>query len=305
MHHAHVLWPERLLAGLRRFRLLGYLVIGKTLYWMLLLVALRYWGDLDVQRFWWVDTRWPRQGEPIFLSHLATWDAAHYLRLSEVGYVRGNASCAFYPLWPMLVRVCANSVGCAHVTAAIVLANLLSAVGWFLVFQVASRHWGTDTAARTLLLAVAYPGALFFQVNYSESLFFFLTMLLWHGLECRAYGSAITAALLLPMTRAIGVFAVLPILWHLSHVEPVPRGWKNVGHIASQLLARHSLALTGLLVAPVVGWCCYLLTMLLSTGNAFDGFVAQQYWGVHSISNLVNFPKFLIALTTGLHSVCF
>ncbi len=34
------------------------------------------------------------------------------------------------------------------------------------------------------------------------------------------------------------------------------------------------------------------------TGNPFQGFIAQRHWGVHSIWNLVNVPKFAVALSS-------
>lgn len=53
-----------------------------------------------------------------------------------------------------------------------------------------------------------------------------------------------------------------------------------------------------LLLAPIAGWGCYLVLMWRWTGNPFEGFEAQQYWGVNSISNLWNVPKFVIGLFT-------
>src|ERR1041385_3845528 len=39
-----------------------------------------------------------------FTSHFGTWDAEHYLFLTEYGYQHGSAACAFYPLWPYAIR---------------------------------------------------------------------------------------------------------------------------------------------------------------------------------------------------------
>jgi hypothetical protein len=57
-----------------------------------------------------------------------------------------------------------------------------------------------------VVFLVAFPGALFFQFNYTESLFLLLVMALWLGLEQRRYTLACAAALLLPITRAVGLF---------------------------------------------------------------------------------------------------
>ena len=70
----------------------------KFIYLSIVFVIVLVWSNLDTDRFGEVNARWPREGGPVFASYFATWDAAHYLYLSEVGYRRGVPSCAFYPL---------------------------------------------------------------------------------------------------------------------------------------------------------------------------------------------------------------
>jgi hypothetical protein len=74
------------------------LALGKAVYLGVLAGVLWLWGDLDEARFLGVMMHWPREGGPVFASHFATWDGAHYLFLSEVGYGPGVRSNAFYPL---------------------------------------------------------------------------------------------------------------------------------------------------------------------------------------------------------------
>jgi hypothetical protein len=159
---------------------------------------------------------WPRDAEPTRVSHLATYDAAYYLYLGEAGYARGVRACAFYPLWPLLMRWASPLAGGNHLIAGLVLANLFSLAAWVLFHQRVRRRWGSRVAGWSLAFLVAYPGALFFQFPYTESLFLLLVMVLWWGLEERRWGLVWVAGLLLPMTRAIGVFAVLPIAWYAA-----------------------------------------------------------------------------------------
>ena len=303
-------------------------------------------SDLDTKKFFQVNARWPREGDPVFASHFATWDAAHYLYLSEVGYQAGAPSCAFYPLWPLLVRWSSPVFAGSHFIAGLVLSNLFSLGAWVLFHRLVARRWGKTAAHWALVFLIAFPGSLFFQFNYTESLFLLLVLVLWWGLEERRYGWAWLAAGLLPLVRGIGVFAVLPIAWHV--VEPagpwLRSWWREQGSAAwhsavSQIAhARHSRLPAGatpdserrlvaglgsiqrceadgksarlglplremagrawLLAAPLLGWGIYLALMGYWTGDPFEGFKAQRYWGVHSISNLWNVPKFVIGLFT-------
>jgi hypothetical protein len=210
----------------------------------------------------------------------------------------------------LLVRWSAPLADGSHAVAGLVLANLFSLAAWVICCQRVHRRWGPDVAAWAMVFLLVFPGSLFFQFLYSESLFFLLVMLLWWGLEDRLWGMAWTAAVLLPMTRAVGLFAVLPIAWHALSTSPP--GWArlrlarwgigNHGDPAASPSSRTDQVPTGghpcqpwlLLAAPLLGWGTYLGLMWHWTGNPFEGFEAQKSWGVHSIGNLVNIPKFVI-----------
>jgi hypothetical protein len=103
------------------------------------------------------------------------------------------------------------------------LANLFSLIGWVLFYEVARRRFGPETALWATVFLVLFPGALFYQFVYTEGLFFLLVMLVWMGLERERYGWVCVGAFLLPLTRAIGLFCLLPIAWHL--VTRRPLGW--------------------------------------------------------------------------------
>ena len=326
-------------------RVVVYLVAFKVLYILTLTYALGTWGNLDFGQYWQVERRWPSGGDPTFSSHFGTWDAAHYLYLSTAGYAKDVRSCAFYPLWPLLVRWTAHLAGGSHLIAGLVLSNLFSLAAWVLFYERVRRRWGTSVASWAQGFLIVFPGSLFFQFLYSESLFFLLVMMLWWGLEERRWGLAWVAALLLPLTRAVGVFAVLPIGWQALQVAPPgwfiwlkawgARQWGKLGVRSHELEVRSQerkrrLGSAGaspyrgtggstesrptgtgvqrrwrmedlrkpwaLLAAPVIGWGCYLTLMWHWTGNPFEGFAAQKHWGVHSVWNLVNVPKFIMGI---------
>lgn len=205
-----------------------WLVLFKIGYLCLIWGAARLWPSFDEGAFDSVKARWPRQGSPVFGSHFATWDGAHYLYLSEVGYAKDVPSCAFYPLWPLAIRWFSVLTGGSHLAAGLVLANALSLTGWILFYQNVARRFGEPIALCSLVLMVAFPGSLFYQFIYSEPLFLLLLMLLWFALERGSYRMAWAAAFLLPLTRGIGVFCVLPIGWHWLMRRPW--GWLDRWH---------------------------------------------------------------------------
>ena len=291
------------------------LTLVKSGYFIFILLALFWCADMDLSIWSSVDQHWPREGDPIFASHFATWDAAHYLYLSEVGYVHGVPSCAFYPSWPLLIRVFSPATAGSHLIAGLILANGLSVGAWLIFYRLGRERWGEGAARLALVLLLAYPGALFFQFIYSESLFFLLLVVLWMSLERGRYTLAWGAAFLLPITRAVGLFCLFPILWHVVTTgrDPLLVGLVNrwpwlskQGAIKSvdgveepedRRTVRFSRSRTWwLLLAPLAGWGFYLGLMWHWTGDPFEGFEAQKHWATHSISNLWNVPKFIIGL---------
>jgi len=44
---------------------------------------------------------------------------------------------------------------------------------------------------------------------------------------------------------------------------------------------------------PLMGWGVYFILMDVWTGNPFEGMQAQRFWGVQSIHNIFDLPKFI------------
>lgn len=276
----------------RAWRVARTLLAVKLAYW-LVVGGIVWWGEgFDAERAERIRQGWfppeappPRHGR--WERHFATWDAEHYLYLSTHGYGPDVRSIAFYPLWPLVVRAAAPLAGGNSVIAGLVLANLFSLAGWVVFHRAAARRFGEAAADWALALLVAFPGALFLQFIYSEPLFFLLVAGLWWGLERQRWGVAGLTGLLLPLTRGVGVFAVLPLGWLVL----ASRQWRfSQTRSGGQKLR----AVPGaLLAAPVLGWVLYLALMWQWTGHPWAGIEAQKYWGVHALSNLWDVPKFV------------
>lgn len=285
----------------RWLRAAAFILAGKLVYLAIVFTALKAWNHPeDLPRF---ETRWPPGGDPVFESHFATWDAAHYLLLATEGYAEGVRSCAFYPLWPLLWRGII-ALGAPPVWGGLVLSNLFSTLGLALVYRAVARNHGPSRALSTVLLMVAFPGNLFLQFGYSESVFLVLLMCLWSGLEERRFGLAAFGAVLLPLSRAVGAFSLVPIaFWLLRHPSVAAR-WNNLtgripGLPTTRLRIEPDTTRSGgrwllLPALPLLGWAVYLGLMAHWTGNPFEGFEAQKSWGRHSILNLIDVPKFVL-----------
>jgi hypothetical protein len=246
------------------------LLIYKLAFFLLIFFALRFIPIFGGGEYDW-NLHWPMDGSPTLATHFSTWDGAHYLLLSESGYAAGSPSCAFYPLWPFLIKVFSHVTWSNHVISGMVLANLLSLVGILFFHHFVTEYHDAETANLSVILLLAFPGALFFSFIYTESLFFLLIILFFLCLFRGNYRGVFLIGFLLPLTKAIGVFCILPLYWHLFSKKET---WRTY--------------LAGF--GPLLGYASYFLIILYFTGNPFEGFEAQkQYPNQPSISNLFNY----------------
>lgn len=253
---------------------LWVLLALKVATFALALGAIALFPSFDQQEYR-NDLHWPREGPPTLATHFATWDGAHYLLLSERGYQSGSASCAFYPLWPYLIRAASWVTLGNHFLAGLLLANAFSAIAFLLLHYFVEQQHGRIVANAALTLLLAYPGAIFFSFIYTEALFLLLVLWFFISLFQQRYGRVALVGFFLPLTKAVGVFCIFPLLLHL---------WLN------RARGRAYLAYYG----PLLGYATYFGLMYATTGNAFEGFEAQRFYpNQPSIANIFNLPGFL------------
>ncbi|MEJ2189640.1 MAG: hypothetical protein P8Y93_09540, partial [Acidobacteriota bacterium] len=144
--------------------------------------------------------------------------------------------------------------------AALVLANLLSTAGLTILHRLAFDIAGRQAADAAILLALAYPGAIYYCFPYTESLFLLITVSVFFLLAKKRLALAAALSILAPPTRAVGVFLVIPLAWHV--IADCRKGSRPWWHLT-------------LAAAPLVGVALTLGFMWVQTGNPFAGMEAQ------------------------------
>jgi hypothetical protein len=226
-----------------------------------------------------------------FRTALQTWDGSHYLYLAEQGYSAGHPSNAFYPLYPLSIRAVSLITGDSLV-AALLISNLASAAGLWLLYAFVQRRFSRVTAWRTLVLFLAFPTAFFLNVAYSEGLFLLLTTAFLYLLYDRRYAAAAAIAFLLPFARPLGVAIVLPaivfVLVEASRATAPALGLR--GRLRAVLLHPGSVVV----LAPLAGFAAYLAYMYALTGDALASFHALETWGNgYGLANALD-PRYFV-----------
>jgi hypothetical protein len=191
----------------------------------------------------------------------ARWDSDWYLRIARSGYEHG-ARTAFFPLYPMAVRVVGHLFGGHDVVAGVVISLAACLASFVLLASLAGRLLDEAGARRTLTLLAVYPMSLFLQAVYAESLYLVLALACFVLAERRRFLGAAGAAGLAMLTRSAGV-ALLPALAVFA--------WRS---------EQRARAFCSLLAAPLI-FCLWPLLLWHSVGDPFAFLRSQREWGRH------------------------
>ena len=122
---------------------------------------------------------------------LSSWDGIWYLRIVRLGYPRhvqphvtyfvDDARAAFFPAYPMLVRVVDKVLPGGDTLAALFINFVLGAVAIFLLGLLARQLYGEQVAAKAMVLMAMFPGSFVLSFAYTEAL---LLVFAWAACWC-------------------------------------------------------------------------------------------------------------------------
>jgi len=213
----------------------------------------------------------------------ARWDSVWYLRIAEHGYgsVASHPQAAFYPLYPLLMRVVGWVVGSPLLAGILIsLACFLAAL--VLLHRLAAIELGARDARAALLLVAFFPTAFFFSAVYSESLFLLLSVGAFLGARQGRWAWAGLLGGLAALTRNSGVVLLLPLLLMFLYgpradAEPAPAAAGT-----ARWRPRHRLTPQVLWLALVpLGLALYLAWSAIALGDALAPYHAQALWMRH------------------------
>ena len=142
---------------------------------------------------------------------LARWDSVWYLAIAQGGYDTAQST-AFFPLYPLLVRTLAPTGDPGALLFASYAVSILALAGaLYLLRRLAELELGAAAARRTVFLLALFPGALWFGVPYSESVFLLLSVGAFYAARTGRWAWAGACAALASGTRSAGVLLVIPL----------------------------------------------------------------------------------------------
>lgn len=233
---------------------------------------------------------YPKNQKITLFSSLKTWDAQHFLYLSEVGYKPDQISNGFYPLYPLTIKILTFITRNSFLSA-MILSNIYSTVALLLFYSFVKSLKGRDTAFYATVLFMMFPTGFYLNIIYSEALFIMLCVGFFYFLYRKNFILASLFAFLAPSARSIGLFIAVPFLVFLF-LQHKKGKLMVIPTFNSPLEFRfHPEYLW--LIFPFLGYALNFLYMYIVTGDPFAQYSAFQYFiGNYSVFNILNLPLF-------------
>lgn len=238
-------------------------------------------------RFYKANFVYPPQEKITLFTSLKTWDAQHYLYLSEKGYHKNDISIAFYPLYPLLISTLTLVAGNSLVSG-LLISNILSFIAIIIFYRLVLVLFNEATAFLSTLFFLSFPTAFYFSLIYTESLFLFLTLLFFTYLYKKQYFRASAVSLLIPISRVVGLLIAIPMFVKILTETTFKTINLKIPTFNRPIFINLKYQYVFLLF-PIFGFLTYLLFMHFATGNALSGIKAgESFVGGYSVGNLLN-----------------
>ncbi|MGN6810972.1 MAG: hypothetical protein ACTHMP_08865, partial [Thermomicrobiales bacterium] len=202
---------------------------------------------------------------------LGVWqrnDACAYEHIADQGYQAGTSDIAFFPLFPLAMRVMGTLLGGTLTLGGLVVSSLAYIAAALGLYRLLEEDFNPAVARRAIGYLTAFPTAFFFFAPYTEALFLALAVWLLYAARRGAWGYAALLAILVGLTRAQGSLCALPLAWEFV------RQWRQSGKARPPLLAAVVPALP--IAALAIFWSYGRFSFGISP---LDG---QRFWGMQT-----------------------
>lgn len=239
-------------------------ILKLFLFWRLGLLIITYLGSLTFplianEGLGAIDTT--RQFD--FWASWAQWDGGYYYNIAKSGY-SALEDFAFFPLFPAVVRITSSITGLTILTSGLLLANLVFLIFLYLLFILVALRFNQKIAASTLITFLFFPTTFFAVAFYSEAIFLALAALTFLALVQKKYLAAGVAISLASLTRGIGVFLIISLIYsYLSHINFALK------KVNTKMLH---------LVPSVFGVALYMIYLAATTSDPFKFLKVQDLW---------------------------
>jgi len=222
--------------------------------------------------------------ENALLAVWGRWDAEHYLGIARNGY--SGTEPAFFPLYPLLIRIAGGFTG-SELIAGLIVSNAASFFALLYLYKLVEHEYNRHVAQRAAFFVSIFPTAIFFSAVYSESLFLFLTVASFYYVRERRWLIAGVFGFFAALTRSEGVLLAVPLF--VEWVVAAKEGGREFFRYWIDDVVK---PLIGMALVPL-GLALYMGYLWVLNGDPLRFSHVQTHWGRHfappwvSVSNTI------------------
>ncbi len=221
----------------------------------------------------------PNYHLPEFITKFANFDGVHYILIAQQGYMQNEQ--AFFPLYPLLIKYLTPLFFGNSLFTGLFISNLSFLVGLFFFSKYLKQQFGNSTIQAIIIFLLLFPTSFFFGALYTEGLFFLLFFASLYFLKKENYLPAGIFAFFTALTRLVGVFIIIPFLFHfLSQKLKIKN--QNYKSKFKYLLV---------IFSPLLGLLTYMFYLWKTTGNPLYFYSSQPLFGANRSTHLIFLPQ--------------
>lgn len=157
-------------------------------------------------RFPYWNTTLSTTGLPSWIWGFGNFDGVHYLRIVTMGYESSQYSQAFFPLYPLFIKLVTLHSG--NFLIGLIFTNIIFLLALIVFYKLMEIDFSKKVALYSTILLMIFPTSFYFGSLYSESLFLFFTVSTIYLLRKKNYLAAGVYGLLACSTRILGLWLI-------------------------------------------------------------------------------------------------
>lgn len=217
-------------------------------------------------------------GLPSWIWGFGNFDGVHYLRIVTMGYESSQYSQAFFPAYPIFIKVISLYSG--NYLISLIATNIVFLIGLIVFYKLIELDFSKKIALCSVVIFLIFPTSFYFGSIYSESLFLFFVVSFFYLLRKKNYIAAGVYGLLACSTRILGLW-LIPV--YLIEVYLEYRDKNIEKDISGNIII-------GFLLIPV-GLFLYMLYLGFNFNDPLLFLSSQPAFGAERSSFIVSTPQ--------------
>jgi len=214
---------------------------------------------------------------PTLISSLANFDGLHYILIAKDGYAQYEQ--AFFPLYPLTIKFLTPLFSNNQLLTGLIISNVSFLIGLIMFVKLfKSRTLNSKFEFWLIIFLLTFPTSFFFGSVYTEGLFFLLFISTLYFLKKENYILMALFSFLASTTRLIGVFLIIPIVFHFFNRDKKLSQKSNIYYLIS-------------IIFPIVGLSAYCFYLFKTTGDPLFFLTSQPLFGANRSTHLIFLPQ--------------